>query len=43
MTYFGVEPIFFGFLYMCVDLLYIKIKNTTANIIADAKNKNGVK
>lgn len=43
VTHFPVEPIFFGFLYMCVDLLFIKIKNTTANIIADAKNKNGVK
>lgn len=43
VTYFGVEPIFFGFIFMCVDLLLIKIKNTAAKIIADAKNKNGVK
>ena len=43
ITYFGVEPIFFGFLYMCVDLLFIKIKNTAIKIIADAKNKSGVK
>ena len=43
VTYFGVEPIFFGFLYMCVDILFIKIKNTAASIMADAKNKNGVK
>ena len=43
VTYFGVEPIFFGFLYMCVDILFIKIKNTAAKIIADAKNTNGVK
>lgn len=43
VVYFGVEPIFFGFLYMGVDLLFIAIKNAFVKILADAKNKNGVK
>ena len=43
VIYFGVEPIFFGFLYMGVDLLFIAIKNAFVKILADAKNKNGVK
>ena len=43
VIYFGVEPIFFGFIYMGMDLLFIFIKNTAVRILADAKNKNGVK
>lgn len=43
VIYLGVEPILFGIFYMAFDLLFILIKNTTIKIIADAKNKNGVK
>ena len=43
VIYFGVEPIFFGFFYMAADLLFITVKNTAIKIVADAKNKNGVK
>jgi hypothetical protein len=32
----GVEPMLFGILYMAVDLLLVKIKNTFANILRDA-------
>lgn len=42
-VYVGVEPILFGLLYMGVDLLFIAVKNTAIKILADAKNKNGVK
>ena len=42
VIYVGVEPIFFGLLYMAVDMLFILMKNTAVKILADAKNKNGV-
>ena len=32
----GVEPMLFGILYMAVDLLLVKIKNTFVNILRDA-------
>lgn len=43
VVYVGVEPIFFGLIYMGMDLLFITMKNMTVKILADAKNKNGVK
>ena len=42
VVYLGVEPIAFGCIYMLIDLLLIKMKNTFVGIFADAKKKNGV-
>ena len=43
MVYLGVEPILFGLFYMATDLLCIAVKNFAGKIVADAKQKNGVK
>ena len=36
---FGIEPIFFGIIYLCFDLLFLWIKHTAKRIVADAKKK----
>ncbi len=35
----GVEPIFFGLLYMGVDMMFVGMKNLAVKIITDAKKK----
>lgn len=42
LTYLGVEPIFFGIFYVCIDLCFIGMKNLMKSIVNDAKKKNGV-
>lgn len=37
--YLGVEPIMFGIFYVCVDLIFVSMKNLFVTIVNDAKNK----
>jgi hypothetical protein len=39
----GVEPVFFGLLYMAVDMLFVGMKNLFIRIVTDAKEKANVK
>lgn len=39
----GVEPVFFGILYMAVDMLFVGMKNLFIRIVTDAKEKANVK
>ncbi len=37
--YLGVEPIMFGIFYVCVDLIFVSMKNLFITIVNDAKDK----
>ena len=39
----GVEPVFFGLLYMAVDMLFVGMKNLFIKIVQDAKEKANTK
>ena len=39
----GVEPVFFGLLYMSVDMLFVGMKNLFIKIVQDAKEKANTK